>query len=139
MRVDGSWSPVRRFGFQVVFCYWALYTTPLGGDSSVLGFLPWIGDKPTEWLFAPMRHLAMWLGAHVFHLSGAAASFHPTGSGDTALSWVVALCDGVLALVAATVWHVLDRKHAQYRTLAAWMRWWLAVTLGLTMLAYGFY
>lgn len=132
-----AWSPVRRVLFRFAFCYWLLYLLPVQGSASPLDILPWCAQWIQGVLFWPLQHLAVLVGARVFHLQGIGAAWHPTGSGDTALQWVLVPCMVVLAMLCTAVWSVLDRRRVEYQTLAAWLRLLLAFTLGLAMLEYG--
>jgi uncharacterized membrane protein YphA (DoxX/SURF4 family) len=79
-----------------------------------------------------------WVAIHVFHLSGRAVTYFPTGSGDTTLAYVENLCYLVIALAATLAWSVADRKRKDYRKLHGWLRILIRYTLALTMFGYGF-
>jgi hypothetical protein len=64
--------------------------------------------------------------------------YHPTGSGDTSLDYVLVFCFAVIAAFATLVWSVLDRRRPNYITLYACLRLLVRFTLSFTMLSYGF-
>ncbi len=131
--VPPRWGALTRFGFRLSFAYLALYAL-MNGNLTVLVFIP----KVQGWLTWPAATLAVWVGNHLFHLTGIAARWHGGGSGDTALDYVRLFCFAATAAVAALVWSVLDRRRPSYPLLFAWLRFVLRLTVGLGMLAYGF-
>jgi uncharacterized membrane protein YphA (DoxX/SURF4 family) len=58
------------------------------------------------------------------------------GSGDTTFGYVKVLCYVVLAIVAATVWSFVDRRRNHARCYQ-WVRLYVRVLLGATLLSYG--
>ena len=86
---------------------------------------------------AVVRVVVHWVGAHVFHLSEATLTYHPTGSGDTAKDWIETFCYFVVSLLVMIVWSILDRERAEYTGLHAWLRVMLRYMVGLTLLEYG--
>ena len=135
---DQDWPLARRIGFRFLFCYLVLYNIPQKGSASIFDILPWGNEPVNRWLARPMQPIAIWIGEHLFHLSGIAATFHDTGSGDTALNYVLVLLCLCLAVVATIVWSVLDRKRTQYRTLEAWFRLFLSFVVAESLVEYGF-
>lgn len=141
------WSLASRILFRFACVYLTLYCWPGTGRSSILDAIPSYGDgasnessllKFTNLLEAPWRHLAPWVAIHVFHLEGAVTQYHPTGSGDTTLDYVLVFCFAVIAAFVALVWSVLDRRRANYITLYACLRLLVRFTLSFTMMSYGF-
>jgi hypothetical protein len=108
--------------FRFAFLYWIIYLLPSSAMS-------------------PIHALAPWVGQHVFHLKGEGANWHPTGSGDTALDYVVAAIGLVAALAGALLWSVVSEVRGgrkEYRTAYAWLRLLLRFALAVTLLDYGF-
>jgi hypothetical protein len=134
----GDWSLTHRLLFRFTALYWILYCIPQFGCASLVDILPWGSEKLSGWMAWPLQQPSLWLGTHVFHLQGEAATFHPTGSGDTALDYVLVLVIAVLAVLGTVVWSLLDRKRKQYRTFDAWLRMILSFVLAAAMLSYGF-
>jgi hypothetical protein len=61
------------------------------------------------------------------------------GSGDTTYDYVKVLCFLVIAAAAAILWSALDRKRMSYTKLHQWLRLYVRLTLGATLLSYGGY
>ncbi|WP_254206683.1 DoxX family protein [Nocardia alni] len=76
-----------------------------------------------------------WVGRTVFDVRVEAI---PSGSGDQTIDWVRLFCVLVIAVVAAAVWSVLDRRRTEYRTVAGWFLVFARLCLGGQMLTYGF-
>ncbi|HEX4962517.1 MAG TPA: hypothetical protein VF173_16905 [Thermoanaerobaculia bacterium] len=126
-----EWGMVKRLLFRFGLSYLFLYLLP-----SFLGLLAYIpgGETVSGWYEALWLALVPWVGRHVF---GVAALSHPTGSGDTMFGWVEAFCFLVVALVAALVWTLVDRKRKSYPRLYEWLRIWVRFGLGMAMMQYG--
>jgi hypothetical protein len=126
-----EWGPVRRILFRFGFAYLVLYllSTFLG----LLGFIPY-GGVVAGWYFELWSALVPWAGKHLFHVD---ALLHPTGSGDSMFSWVEVFCYLALAVLAALVWTVVDRKRKSYPRLYEWLRVYVRLGLGMTMIQYG--
>jgi hypothetical protein len=126
------WSLAQRVLFRFVGCYWLLYTLP-GPLTTIPG---------AQFVFRPyleMWHgIVPWVATHVFFVTGRAATYFPTGSGDTTLAYIRNLLDVAVALAAALVWSVLDRRRADYRTLHGWLRLLVRYTLAFALFSYGF-
>ncbi len=128
------WLLPTRVAFRFVFCYLLLYVACCG-NSTVWEVLPFVGLRAEGLAAGPFNHLAQWLGP-LFHLHGAGAHLHGSGFGDRALDWIAALLMIVLAVIATAVWSILDRRRMEYRTLFAWLRFTLRLTLAVGMLVY---
>ena len=127
-----AWSLPHRILFRFLFGYLVLYTAPT--LVSATPGVSWLG----QFYFKAWRALVPWVAIHVFHLSGPATTYFPTGSGDTILAYVQNFCDVVFALAATLVWSVVDRSRRDYRKLHGWLRIAVRYTLALTMFSYGF-
>jgi len=126
------WNAGLRFGFRFAFSYFVLYCFPFP-----LGALPYTG-KPAEWYELGWHKVVPWVAQHWLHLAQPITIFS-NGSGDTTYDYVKVLCFLVLAAVATIVWSVLDRKRTNYVRLHQWLRFYVRITLGATMLSYGGY
>ena len=92
-------------------------------------------------MFNVLQEGSAHVGVHLFHLTGVAATRHPTGSGDTALQYVFHLCLLTGALAGGVLWTIISElRHGarDYRTLYAWLRLGLRFTVGAILLVYGF-
>ncbi len=132
------WNPLFRIGFRFCFCYFAVWIF-LNGNSTVWQAVPIIGDGLGETAAYPPVFLANWVAPHVFHLKGVAAHSHPTGSGDTAISWITTGIFITIAMLGTLVWSIFDRRRCEYQTLLAWLRFGLRLSIGASLLGYGFY
>lgn len=113
------WSPAHRLVFRLVCAYLVLFTV----------------GAFTNTIWNPLN---IWLGVHLFHLSGQAVTVVRTGSGDTALAYVQEFWGVVLAALVSLAWPVVDRKRADYRRADAWLRIFIRYVLGFVLLQYGF-
>jgi uncharacterized membrane protein YphA (DoxX/SURF4 family) len=60
-----------------------------------------------------------------------------TGSGDTTYNYVLNLLTLVYAVAATLLWTALDRKRQNYAYLHQWLRLFVRLVLGVTLLSYG--
>jgi hypothetical protein len=122
-----QWSFAKRFGFRFVFAYFLLYTLPFPLDVITFGKVP----DPMTKLWDALVPLA----AHnILHV---AADVKPNGSGDTTWNYVQLFCMVALALIAASIWSVLDRKRPSYTRLCAYLHVYVRFTLAAAMFSYG--
>ena len=128
-----AWGPVKRILFRFTFSYLFLYLTGTGTFLGLLGFIPY-GGYVVGWYFQLWGVLVPWVGRHLFQV---AATRHPTGSGDTMFAWVEIFCYLALSGLVALVWTVVDRKRESYPRLYEWLRVYVRLGLGMTMLSYG--
>ena len=132
------WS---RMSFRFAFCFWTIFCLGQGLTDLVLWFWPWLSEKVSVGVDWPFRQLTLWTGRHVFHLSGVAASFHPTGSGDTALGWINLLVTIAISLIGSVIWTAISearKEHPGYQSLHQWLRLGMRFVLAAVLLAYGF-
>jgi len=108
------WSLVKRVAFRLVYLYWVFYLLPVS------------------------RPLAPWVAIHIFHLSGAVATYRPTGSGDTTLDYIQNLIVATLAVAGALVWSILDRQRQSYAKLHPSLILLLRYSLAFILFGYGF-
>ena len=132
-----SWSFLHRVAFRFACCYWLLYAMPDSGRVSIFSAFP-----GGEFVFTPYAKLwhaiVPWVAIHVFGVTGRAATYFPTGSGDTTLDYILNLLFVVIAAAATLLWTVLDRPRRDYRALDGWLRLLVRYTLAFTLFAYGF-
>ncbi len=132
-----AWSPSRRILFRFLCSYFLLYSLPTTGRISIFESFPY-GEVMFGWYVAIWRAICPWVASHVFHLSGKVITYFPTGSGDTTLSYIENLMFVVVALAAALLWSVLDRRRRGYRRLDPWLQLLVRYTLAFTLFGYGF-
>jgi hypothetical protein len=73
------WTPLSRVAFRIAFLYFFCFIFCYG-NGTIFSIFPWIGNKIDTVCTWPLNTLAVWVGQHVFHLTGLAADWHPTGS-----------------------------------------------------------
>ena len=136
----GRWSGLRLAAFRFVFAFVGLYTVDV-----IAGFVQrqarlMNGDYPTpfpEPFTAPLWHAVVpWVGIHVLHLAHPVATSYEVG-GDSVYEYILRGTELVIALVAAVVWTLLDRRRKDYRELDAWLRIFVRAGLAVEMLFYG--
>jgi uncharacterized membrane protein YphA (DoxX/SURF4 family) len=123
-------SALRGFVFRLGFAYWMLFCVYV--FHTEVGSFRWI-DK----LAAPVwSALEVWVGKV---LLGIDSDFPTTenGSGDKTADWIALLCIASLALIAALVWAVLDRRRAHDARLRALARVVVRYTLAFALLYFG--
>lgn len=126
------WTQGLKIAFRFAFSYFVLYCFPFP-----LGVLPYTG-KPAEWYELGWHKVVPWVAQHVLRLAQPITVFS-NGSGDTTYDYVKVLCFLVLAAVATITWSAFDRKRENYSRLHRWLRLYIRVTLGATLLSYGAY
>jgi hypothetical protein len=135
------WTPLGRLAFRIAFIYFFCFLF-LFGNGTLFQIIPVVGHWIQQKLTWPFNHLAEWVGQHLFHLSGLAAHWHPTGSGDTTLHWILSGLFVTFALVGGLLWTAIAtlrrNRRTEYQTLYAWLRFLLRLTVGMFMVGYGF-
>jgi hypothetical protein len=134
------WTPLHRVGFRIAFLYFLCFIFCFGnGTIFQLFFI--VGEWIETGLNWPFQHLAEWTGQHVFHLTGIAAHWHPTGSGDTTLNWIQNGLFLVFALVGGLLWTAIasarGNRRLEYTTLDTWLRFGVRLTCVMFMFIYG--
>ena len=88
------------------------------------------------WYEALLSKMTVWTGAHILHLSKPLAySFYD--GGDSMFGWVRNLVQLMIAVAAAAIWTLLDRKRPNYRYMQEWLWLYVRLVLGAAMLSYG--
>lgn len=137
------WSPLQRLGFRIAFIYFFCFMFLYGNGSLLLiiYMLPVVGGKIGFAFTWPTNHLAEIIGKHMFHLTGITATWHGTGSGDTALNWIL---NGIFisaALIGGLIWTGVSalrgNRRTEYALPYAWLRFFLRLTVGMFMIGYG--
>jgi hypothetical protein len=134
------WSPLTRVEFRIACLYFFCFIF-LSGNGTFFRTIPvfggWIEDK-LNW---PFNHLSEFTGQHLFHLTGIAAHWHPSDSGDTTMNWIQGGLFLTFALAGGILWSAVSflrgNHRTQYRTLHAWLRFLLRLTCGMFMVIYG--
>ena len=127
-----QWNFGLKAAFRFAFCYFVLYCFPFP-----VGALPYT-QKLGNWYELLWHKLVPWVAQHWLRLAQPITIFSG-GSGDTTYDYVKVLCFLVIAAAAAIAWSALDRNRANYNRLHDWLRLYVRVTLGATLLSYGGY
>jgi uncharacterized membrane protein YphA (DoxX/SURF4 family) len=118
--------------FRFVCAYWVLYA------ALNVAYRYAAGQILSRLYMAQWRQFWLWATAHVFHITGRVATYVPTPSGDTTLQYVQQAMFLGIALGAALVWSLLDRRRNDYRALHSWLRLLVRYMLALILFGYGF-
>ena len=118
----------KRFLFRFGFAYLVLYNFPFPFD-----YIPYVDVVFTPY-FQMWKLLVPWVGSRLFHVD---ATTLPNGSGDTTWGYVQVFCYLVIALLAAAVWSIFDRKGRSHPRLYEGLRIYVRFALGATMISYG--
>ncbi|MGH9615283.1 MAG: hypothetical protein ACRD28_00985 [Acidobacteriaceae bacterium] len=135
-----GWSPLTRVGFRIAFIYFIGFMWLYGNDGADFNaIVMWRGLS--NWLNWPLDELLGWIGPHVVHLKNIHPHWYVTHRGDTLANWVLDQVFIVASLVGGLLWTAIARlRHStrtEYRTLLAWLRFFLRLSVGFFMIAYG--
>jgi hypothetical protein len=134
LRAVEDWGPVKKLLFRFAFVYLVLYNIP-----SLLGYLHL--DPIDAWYSRIWRPLVPWVAKHVFNVIITA-----DGGGDSVFTYVQLFCFLVIAIAAALIWTLLDRKRRSDPNdrndpndarLYEWLRVYVRFVLAVTMIEYG--
>ncbi|MGW5387045.1 DoxX family protein [Nocardia sp. NPDC003963] len=131
------WPWPARFAFRFGVVYCLVFCVMIGQVLFVFTgfahrFLP---DTAPMWPLLGAEPLLKWVGQTVF---GVDAQFNRfSGSGDQAIIWVMVFSALVVAVAAAVLWSVLDRRRLAYPRAAAWFLTALRLCVAGQMLFYG--
>ena len=128
-----DWRLPTRVVFRFCFTYFGLYclVTKISGG---LFLLP---DRAISSLgiLWPMRQITFWVAENVFRIT---EPLQYTGnSWDTNFFWVQAAWVLVVAILATSIWSVLDRRRGNYITLHKWFRVFVRLAIASQMFEYG--
>jgi hypothetical protein len=132
------WPRARSLLFRFAVCYTLLYY-----NVSLLTAIPGL-----SYLLAPAytawNHLLAFLGLVLFNLGDLTAHPRPTGSGDTALAYISQSVTIIMAVLATTLWSLLDRKRNApsrnaYPRLAVALSVFARYNLAVVLLSYAVY
>src|SRR4029077_11297045 len=125
-----QWSLATRLAFRLVFAYKIIYSFPFPLDL-VHGF-----DKAFGWHQALFAKITVFTGAHILHLNQPLA-YSPNAGGDSLFGCVQNLAQLMIAVAAAVIWTLLDRKRPNYRSMQEWLWLYVRLVLGTAMMSYG--
>jgi hypothetical protein len=120
-----AWSAAQRVGFRLLFAYWVVYLFPFPFNLS---------DRVAEAVETAWQAVGVWVGRWLFGLE---ITVFINGSGDTTYNYVQTFCYVALAVLAASVWTLLERRQRSYARLHAWLRVYLRLALATQLMSYG--
>ncbi len=135
-----GWSPLTRLGFRIAFIYFCCFMWLYGNDGADFNAIViWRGlSNVLNW---PLNHVLLWTGRHIFHVKNMPPHWHVADRGDALGNWVLDRVFIVASLVGGLVWTAIAQlrgsTRTEYRTLLAWLRFFLRLTVGFFMIAYG--
>jgi uncharacterized membrane protein YphA (DoxX/SURF4 family) len=127
------WSDLHRFAFRFAGAYlmvYAVHAIALATDTGSTVY-SLVARYTAAW-----QAVTAWVGLRIFDLTT-----RQTGSlavGDGMAQWIQNLCQLVIALSAAVVWSMLDRRRPHYRSLHGWLRLLIRYVLAYVLFSYGF-
>src|SRR5678815_2519601 len=130
LKEECRWGTVRCVLFRLGIIYFTLYFLPFP-----LHMIPG-GGYVAGWYHQGMQTAIRWVGEHWLGLEGKII-IQPTGSGDTMIEYVRALCYLAAALAGTLLWSIADRKRAAYPRLHMIFRTYVRLALAGVMLGYG--
>ena len=125
-----EWGVAKCLVFRIAFVYFVLYALPFP-----FGAIPGT-EAPASAYEKIWQVVVPWVARHVLGV-GYEISLAETGSGDRTYNWVLTFCFLVLAITAGVIWSALDRKRLRYDPLYQWLRLYVRLYLGATMIVYG--
>ena len=125
-----QWNPALRIAFRFSCAYLVFYSFPYPLTS-----IPGVNFL-FRWYDAGWEKVVAWTGAQVLHLSQP-VRYVVTGSGDSTFAYVQNLLILVFAILAMFIWSLLDRRRQNYAYLHHWLRLYVRLVLGATLISYG--
>jgi hypothetical protein len=137
------WNPAKRVSFRFIFTYLVLYSLPFPLQF-IPGLLPFNEELSLPQKFVQEKvlqpyedfwnWLVPWVGSHVLDVT---ITVRPNGSGDTTYNYVQVFCFAWLAVLATTLWTLLDWRSTNYRRLYGCLRVYIRFALAAWMVTYG--
>ncbi len=127
LTLTAPWTRLQKVLFRFSFCYILLFIFLDGMLGMIFHMLPFSGAWDS---------FIYWIGDAVLNL-GYEMPEKPNGSGDTTYNYVQLLAILFVATVATLIWGWADRERTDYEKLAAGLRLFVAVYVGLIMVMYG--
>lgn len=125
-----DWGRAKSLAFRIAFIYFVLFALPFP-----FGFIPGT-DAVANAYHKIWLSLVPWVAQHVLQV-GYNFGLDDTGSSDKTYDWVQMFCFLAVAIVIGLVWSALRRKRLRYDRLYQWLRLYVRLYVGATMLDYG--
>ena len=126
-----SWSFTQKLLFRFFLILFLLYIF-----FNPNGVLPY-SDSVFNFYIPPFHKLMVWIAKNILPISYPVTVF-TNGSGDTTYDYVVIFFITAMALMAALVWSILDKRTKAYNKLFYWFRVIVRYYVAITMFSYGF-
>ena len=127
---DRAWNLPSKVAFRIAFVYFSLYLFPFPFDH-----IPGLALVSVPWNIVIMPFIN-WVSMAYFHLPPDSSHFN-NGSGDQQLRYIELAAYLGLALWAALIWSLRDRKRKNYARLFTFLRLWALLFVSANMLTYG--
>ena len=101
-----KWSLFKKLGFRFIFIYFGLYISTF-----FISYLPYTTSF-VRWVTYNIQSIPVWVADKFLEIE---ITVFPGGSGDTTYNYVEVLAFFMLAIIAAIIWSVLDRKRPNYK------------------------
>jgi uncharacterized membrane protein YphA (DoxX/SURF4 family) len=121
------WGAAHKVAFRFAFAYFALYIVCIGPCF----FFP----SSLALLETPWKNVVPWVAAHVLHIDRTVPVV--PGLTDSTYGYVKMFCFLLVALLAAVMWSLIDRRRTEYVLLNKWIHLSVRLLLAYTMLSYG--
>jgi hypothetical protein len=127
-----NWTETQKILFRFFAVYFLVYIFPFP-----VGFIPFTETLNT-WYTSIWDALVPWAGKYILHVNYP-ITIKPNGSGDTTYNYVQLFLYAIIAIIAAVIWSLADRKRKDYSLLLYWLMVYVRYYLAFTMMSYGFY
>lgn len=124
------WLSIQGFAFRFSFIYWILYSL-----TSAFRALPWMRTTLGRTYLDTSGSLVRWVALNVFDITQ--LPIPNTGSGDTMDAYVGLLVCFAIAMLAALIWSLVDRRKTMDARLNDLLRTYLRYVLAFVLLGYG--
>jgi hypothetical protein len=127
-----NWTETQKILFRFFAVYFLVYIFPFP-----VGFIPFTETLNT-WYTGFWDEFVPWAGKYILHVNYR-ITIKPNGSGDTTYNYVQLFLYAIIAIIAAVIWSLADRKRKDYSLLLYWLMVYVRYYLAFTMMSYGFY
>jgi hypothetical protein len=128
------WPLSTRLAFRLAFAFFGLYF--LASHLLVYLFVP-PDTLPGQGLGTlwPLSEVTSWTAVHVFRITEPLV--YTGNSRDTNFFWAQLFVVLIIAIVAAAIWSLLDRRRENYATLYQWFRLFMRFAIAAQMIYFG--
>ena len=127
---NNNWSPVKKISFRFFFVYFSLFI--ISKNNGAYPFL----DFFTGWYSDLLKQCIPWIGKNILGITYEIGT-KITGSGDRTYDYLIVLVSFIIAIIAAIVWSLLDKKSKNHKKLYYWLTVAIRFYVGLMLINYG--